>query len=421
MKIFVQITSYRDPELESTIRDCIRRSKNPQNLYFGICWQREEKESLGDLTKNSNVRIADYSWVNSEGEGWAKSIAQGLYNGEDYTLQIDSHHRFEKNWDEALIEMIMKVDSSRPIISSFAGAYRSSTGEKLNTEPFKMSIAGFDDEKMPVLRPDPITGWENLTEPKKARFICGHYIFAQGSFCKDFKYDPGVYFEGFDASISARCFTMGYDLFHPNKNLIWHEYTREGKNKHWLDHTEELKERGLIKKSWNQRSLEGKRRVRQLLGILDTQTNLGEFGLGTARSLRNYEIYSGIDFSQQLLHPDAVKSHDPASIPNEEEWKKGITGETRPEDLKQHTLEISWEEDEIEKADDYDFWFFGFHDESGKQVYRKDLNWELNKDQLSFERTSIEVSFRSAKEPKSCVIWPHSKSRGWLKRIESVL
>ncbi len=46
MKIFVQIASYRDPELLPTIRDCIDKAKYPENLTFGICWQHDETESF---------------------------------------------------------------------------------------------------------------------------------------------------------------------------------------------------------------------------------------------------------------------------------------------------------------------------------------------------------------------------------------
>ena len=45
-KIFIQIASYRDPELIHTIDNCIENSDNPENLNFGICWQHDEKEDL---------------------------------------------------------------------------------------------------------------------------------------------------------------------------------------------------------------------------------------------------------------------------------------------------------------------------------------------------------------------------------------
>jgi hypothetical protein len=39
MKIFIQIASYRDPELTPTIKSCLENAKYPENLVFGICRQ----------------------------------------------------------------------------------------------------------------------------------------------------------------------------------------------------------------------------------------------------------------------------------------------------------------------------------------------------------------------------------------------
>ena len=48
----------------------------------------------------------DYNWKESKGLCWARSLIQKLHNGEEYTLQLDSHHRFVENWDEELINMM---------------------------------------------------------------------------------------------------------------------------------------------------------------------------------------------------------------------------------------------------------------------------------------------------------------------------
>jgi hypothetical protein len=52
-KIFVQIASYRDPELIPTIKDCIDKAKHPENLVFAIGWQHDESENLDEF-KNDN-------------------------------------------------------------------------------------------------------------------------------------------------------------------------------------------------------------------------------------------------------------------------------------------------------------------------------------------------------------------------------
>ena len=43
--IFVQIASYRDPQLLPTLRDCIAKATRPDLLRFGVCWQRDESEA----------------------------------------------------------------------------------------------------------------------------------------------------------------------------------------------------------------------------------------------------------------------------------------------------------------------------------------------------------------------------------------
>ena len=132
MKIFVQIASYRDPELLPTIRDCIDKAKYPENLTFGICWQRDETETMGEFENDPRFRVLDYHWSKSKGLCWARSEIQKLWEGEDYTLQLDSHHRFLQDWDVELIEMMKLTGSEKPIITSYAGMYRPSTNELLN-------------------------------------------------------------------------------------------------------------------------------------------------------------------------------------------------------------------------------------------------------------------------------------------------
>ena len=40
-------------------------------------------------------------------------------------------------------------------------------------------------------------------------------------------------------------------MFHPHKVVIWHEYVRSGKPKHWSDFNKEAKEEGKIDIEWN--------------------------------------------------------------------------------------------------------------------------------------------------------------------------
>ena len=47
--IFIQIASYRDPELPKTLHDCINNANKPENLRFGICRQFKTGDTFDEI------------------------------------------------------------------------------------------------------------------------------------------------------------------------------------------------------------------------------------------------------------------------------------------------------------------------------------------------------------------------------------
>jgi len=94
--IFIQIASFRDPQLNPTLEDMINKSKYPQNLRIGICNQYnvEDEFNLDNYRNDDRFKIIDVLDVDSLGVCWARNQVQQLYDNEEYTLQIDSHMRF---------------------------------------------------------------------------------------------------------------------------------------------------------------------------------------------------------------------------------------------------------------------------------------------------------------------------------------
>lgn len=114
-KIFVQIASYRDYLLESTIEDMISNAKNPKNLVIAIARQYhpdDKFDTLDKWRKDKRFKILDIPYNETNGVCWARNLVQQLYDGEEYTLQIDSHMRFEKHWDVTLIKMIKDLQNA---------------------------------------------------------------------------------------------------------------------------------------------------------------------------------------------------------------------------------------------------------------------------------------------------------------------
>ncbi len=117
--IFVAIASYSDPELPRTLRDCLDNAKWPDDLRFGICWQGDPEMPipLDPFRRDSRFRFAEFTVAVSQGGTWARSIAQTLYDGEEFTLQIDSHMKFDPDWDERLIAMLHELPSDKPLLT----------------------------------------------------------------------------------------------------------------------------------------------------------------------------------------------------------------------------------------------------------------------------------------------------------------
>ena len=107
--IFVQIASYRDPDLKNTIQSMVDNAKYPNNLVVGICRQYHPNDTFEDVDKwrdDKRFKILDVKYNETKGVCWARNQIQQMYGGEKYTLQIDSHMRFAKDWDVEMIKMI---------------------------------------------------------------------------------------------------------------------------------------------------------------------------------------------------------------------------------------------------------------------------------------------------------------------------
>ena len=104
-----------------------KKSKRPENIRFGISWQKDDSESLEEFEDHPNVKIIESNWRDSKGACWARhAIQKNLYNNEKYYLQLDSHHRFAENWDDSLITMLkglQKEKHPKPLITGYIPSF----------------------------------------------------------------------------------------------------------------------------------------------------------------------------------------------------------------------------------------------------------------------------------------------------------
>ncbi|MGF7180311.1 GlcNAc-transferase family protein [Tunturiibacter psychrotolerans] len=405
--IFVSIAAYRDPQLIPTIEDCIVKAKHPERLRFGICWQHDPESDTLPLRNDDCFRILAIDWRESRGACWARSEVMKLWRGEDWFLQVDSHCRFAWEWDAKLIDEMKQTESSKPILSTYAAPFTPGGDEVLIEGPLQMAFQGFTEDGIPHMKPMAIADWRNLTRPRRARFLSAGFLFAQGGFVDEIGYDPELYFLGEEAAMTLRAFTSGYDLFHPQETIVWHDYGRPKAPKHWGDHVEESN----AGRSWQELDLRSRDKVRKLLAGQPVES----YGLGSVRSLEDYEAYAGLLFKLRKVQDYTVRCGEPPNPEAAVDW----TGQIFP-----WMVRITFDRDGLPVAafDDPELWYVGVQDADHVEIYRRDIpSSQLASLQTAEPKIVLVCEFESGAVPVSWTVWPVSRSLGWLTRIEGTL
>ncbi|MGV2293061.1 GlcNAc-transferase family protein [Trinickia sp. YCB016] len=350
-KIFVQIASYRDPQLIQTIFNLIKHSDQPDRLRIVVCWQHAPDETLGAFWKRgftkwrfatidgwtvhtmeyngARIDLIDVPHFKSQGACWARNLIQQHYREERYTLQIDAHHRFVDRWDMLLIEMLESVrdQSPKPVLTAYLPGYEPDLPTPQSSEPHSIQFSRFNSEGVLMVIGGALPNWKTLDRPVRSRFYCAAFAFADGHFATTVQHDPEFFFYGEEISIAARAFTHGYDLYHPQRVITWHDYTRKDNPRIWGDHTNEAKESGDVSKTWWDRDSHSFQRNRELFGMAEpvlTNGEFGKYGFGTERTLADYETYAGLCFRLRGVQRSTLDNVPPvlgATRPDSEaEW-----------------------------------------------------------------------------------------------------
>ena len=394
--IFIQIASYRDPELLPTLRDCITKAKYPENLIFGICWQRSETETMEEFADDPRFRILDINYTESKGACWARNLTQSLYKDEEFTMQIDSHSRFVQDWDGVLLEMWNSLNDSKAILTCYPPNYDPALPKnKWHHTPQICNVYRFANQYT-VSQPSDMSDWQTRTLPKRGVFIAAGFIFGSSSIIKDVPYDPEFYFTGEEIALTLRFFTNGYNIYHPHKLVLYHFYYRANYDKHWGDHDD-----------WGKYNTLSHQRLDSLLGYNDL--DLGMYGLGNERTLEDFKNYAGIDYKNKIIHEYIEKGGEPPIEYDENGWNNIKT---------QFSEILKWDPKIIDKDEDITFWAFIIKDQFDIAIHRWDalttehpeiINGDINEYPFSFEHNV------KKQIPTTLLIWPHSLTKGWIK------
>ncbi|KXZ54065.1 hypothetical protein GPECTOR_5g172 [Gonium pectorale] len=119
-RIFVSVAAYRDPECQWTLHSIFSTARRPERVRVGVVWQVHPVEDA-ELVRVAGAR-AHPEWLervrqvviphgDATGPCKARALAQALWDGEEYVLQLDSHMRMVPGWDELCTQQLHLAES----------------------------------------------------------------------------------------------------------------------------------------------------------------------------------------------------------------------------------------------------------------------------------------------------------------------
>jgi hypothetical protein len=366
--IFVQIASYRDDELPKTIESCLSAARHPERLRFGIVhqWDDRTRESIDIYKNDDRFRITELPWQESGGVGVARNGCNVLYGDEDFMIQIDSHMRFDQDWDEKVIAEWEACSDERAVLSAYPSPYRyddEMVEERLPYGPTQLIVKKFFNGYVPVFKGMSVPARKD-GRPRRAMYIAGGFIFGPGTICKEVPYVKDVSFMGEEMVYSVRLFTYGYTIYTPNWLGIYHLYERPESSRFWNDmpSAEEaaVKQRHEAMTRQNDAYLE-----RFFAG--NAPEELGQYA-----TLQEFENYSGVSFKKKLISPKQLQLREPPYAYSDE-WVDGLFPE-RSVSIAVDMSHLSYPEDRA-----YEMWRVKLLAEDETELYSVDIPYELLK------------------------------------------
>lgn len=294
-KIIIEIAAYRDPELLNTVKSALIQADNPDRVFFAICYQSDDLTDYNELKKIKNCRIKYLKESEAKGSCYARYLTQQMIEDEKYLFQIDSHMRFVKHWDSKLIEELLSLNDPKACISFYPpSCTEEMMSLALDDETFSkpekggiMYTNGFrDGNSMFLSNQSRLTDDERL---HKNPFTSAGNFFAFADIHREVLHDPEMYFYGDELPMAIRYYTHGWNNYCGGKSYVYHEYCR--KNQTFPKYSSKMP-----------KELE---KFKRLLNLNNENYDLGEFGLGKERSIKDFEEFAGIDFTNKIVYMSA--------------------------------------------------------------------------------------------------------------------
>ena len=242
----------------------------------------------------------------SIGPVFARHLGHRLYRGEYYYTQSDAHVTYTQNWDADIISQMEATQNEMAVLTTYLTDVQGSidgNGNSLrDTRPIMCNTDYEGGSQGQHLR--------HLSQPERVPSIVGvsqmqpywaaGYSFSRGHFVVNVPYDlyQPMIFQGEEMSIGIRGFTVGYDMYAPERSVCFHHYA-VGKNAKLRNKVPHFWENG------DKYAGIGRKAMQRLLGIVHMNPEIpttewdhieeDKYGLGGVRTPEKFYETFGID------------------------------------------------------------------------------------------------------------------------------
>ncbi|EIE25897.1 hypothetical protein COCSUDRAFT_60908 [Coccomyxa subellipsoidea C-169] len=240
-RIFVSIAAFRDPETRWTVHDLLAKASHPARVRIGIVWQIDAIADahfldLSHCVDQKQIRQIIIPDREATGPCKARMLAQKLWAGEEYYLQIDSHMRFAPGWDEQLIHWLAACEQQaqfgKAVLSTYPPDFQGSGLQATvpaDDRPVLLRASHFGQDGMLRLVGSRLA--ECAAAPLPSLFWAAGFSFSRSQLIQEVPYEdlPFLFF-GEEQYMLARMSTHGYDVFSPPSSIAYHLYSRAYRN-----------------------------------------------------------------------------------------------------------------------------------------------------------------------------------------------
>lgn len=233
--IYVYIPCRLDNEIIPTVKDLFEKSSNPQNIKVVIFNQDIPDKSFTqlDFPEEYNILLINVDYNKFTNICRIRSLAKSYVEPSfQYYLGIDSHMRFDPNWDLTLINALNNYPN-KSILSAYPPSYTLENGLDSNTIHFTNKFNIPKQGNFPF-----VSYHSNKTQDYRISTIAGGFHFSKIKWLYEVGYDPLLNFRYEEVDLTYRSIEQNYDIVNYKDTPMYHLYDHS--NRKLDDHQEEI-------------------------------------------------------------------------------------------------------------------------------------------------------------------------------------